>query len=74
MLTTLASALSHRRLSDFALDTIFGLWLLHVIITGNVVPAPVSDLLSSEPPIAVVTEPLEGDQLPDGLRDEAPET
>jgi hypothetical protein len=57
------SLLSRRRPTQLLLDAVFAVWVLHVIATGSLVPAPIADLLSNETPIAVVTDPVDGPEI-----------
>jgi len=39
------------------LDALFAVWMLHVLVTGNLIPTPLADLIHPPSPIAVVTDP-----------------
>jgi hypothetical protein len=48
---------SGRRHLDLVLDAIFCLWLIHIALTGQLVPNAIVDLLRADAPIVAVSEP-----------------
>jgi hypothetical protein len=46
----------NRRLSQVALDVLFVAWVLHVLVTGNVIPERLADLFTDQPPAVARTD------------------
>jgi hypothetical protein len=51
------------------LDALFTIWLSYALITGNVIPDPVADLLRNQPPAVVITDPDAENDAPGGDSD-----
>jgi hypothetical protein len=47
----------HRRLSDIALDIVFAVWVLHVLVTGRLLPPEITTLFQQPSPVTVISEP-----------------
>ena len=48
---------SIRSRSHLLLDALFAAWMLHMLVTGNLIPAPIEDLINPPEPISVLVEP-----------------
>jgi hypothetical protein len=46
----------NRRLTQVALDVLFVAWVLHVLVTGHVIPERLADLFSDQPPAVARTD------------------
>jgi hypothetical protein len=46
----------NRRLTQVALDALFVAWVLHVLVTGHVIPERLADLFSDQPPAVARTD------------------
>ena len=69
MKAALTGVLSRRRAVDLALDVVFAFWLVHVLVTGQIIPEKLAGLLRDEPRIAVFIEPSDVPQGPIYLSD-----
>jgi len=67
-------SLLRRHRTDLLLDALFALWVLHVLVTGSLLPGALTSLLHSERPIVAVSEPVPAPQPLEQLRPSLPET
>ena len=59
MLRLSIAGIRSSRLSQIALNLLFAVWMLQILMTGKLLPAALTDLLRPQHPIAAVSEPLE---------------
>ena len=50
---------ARRRVLNLALDALFVAWVAQILITGDLVPSRLAELLNPQSPVAVVIEPGE---------------
>jgi hypothetical protein len=62
------------RFQQFALNALFAVWMLFVILTGQLLPTALTDLLRPDHPIAVVSEPVNAPPQRDSIVEFVPET
>jgi hypothetical protein len=62
------------RYQQLALNTLFATWMLYVMLTGQLLPTALTDLLRPDHPVAVVSEPVNAPPQRDGIVDFVPET
>jgi hypothetical protein len=55
------------RLPHLALDALFFLWMLHVLVTGRLVPPEFVAFFKADAPIVVISEPAQVEPLADPL-------
>jgi hypothetical protein len=67
-------SLLRRHRTDLLLDALFALWVLHVLITGSLVPSAITTLLRNESPVVAVSEPAQAPQPLEQARPSLPET
>jgi hypothetical protein len=60
-----------KRFLHLALDSLFVLWMLQVLVTGRLVPRELVTIFYPEAPIVVITDPGDSDHH---LLDPLPET
>jgi hypothetical protein len=53
-----------RSLLDKSLNLLFVVWVIHILVTGRVIPTEVAGLLHNKPPVAAVHEPQEQPSSP----------
>ncbi|MPZ48426.1 MAG: hypothetical protein GEU75_03785 [Dehalococcoidia bacterium] len=61
------------RPATLMLDALFAVWMLHVLVTGHLIPTPVANLIHPPSPIAVISEPAGAPHDRDSLVDFRPE-
>jgi len=67
-------SLLRRHRTDLLLDALFALWALHVLVTGSLLPGPITSFLQNERPVVAVSEPGQAPQPLEELRPSLPET
>ena len=67
-------SLLRRHRADLILDALFALWILHVLVTGSLMPGVVTSLLRDERPIVAVSEPVQSPQPLEQSHPSLPET
>ncbi len=66
--------LQRRRPTELLLDGVFALWLVSILVTGNVLPSVLTALFENPSPIVAVADPAPApDQAPE-LQPLPPET
>jgi hypothetical protein len=71
---SLVHLVNQRRTRDLLLNIVFVGWVLHILVTGRLLPNEVVGLFRDEPPVAVLVEPAvpasEPSDLPAMSKDE----
>jgi hypothetical protein len=67
-------SLIRRHRADLLLDALFAVLLVHVLVTGTLLPTAVTSLLRNERPIVAVSEPAQAPQPLEEVHPSLPET
>lgn len=66
--------LQRRRPTELLLDTVFAVWAVSILLTGNVLPSVLTSLFEDRPPAVAVVDPAPAPGQAPELQPQLPET